>query len=170
MSAWIVEKEHIDALVAAALGELHAPQYPGDGWYGPRWNDETPQDDWTFEDHQTHSRTATREEADRIGSMIWWECVRSVAYRYPDLSVDELPDCGNYKYRRPWGSERPPVVAILKAISCYEYQSCEHPEWKTSEAHSFCAALRDRMIDELPGYEDANWGPPAECMAEQVTA
>ena len=43
-------------------------------------------------------------------------------------------------------------VKILAAINCYEYQACEHPEWKTSEARDFCEALRDRMIRMLPGY------------------
>jgi hypothetical protein len=45
----------------------------------------------------------------------------------------------------------------LKAISCYEYQSCEHPGWRKSEAHAFCEALRDMAIGCLPGYDDAPW-------------
>ena len=48
-------------------------------------------------------------------------------------------------------------VVILSAIACYEYQSCEHPGWATSEAHDFCHALRIKMIRMLPGYADAPW-------------
>jgi hypothetical protein len=45
----------------------------------------------------------------------------------------------------------------LKAISCYEYQSCEHPEWKTSQVRQYCEQLRRALIGCLPGYESAPW-------------
>ena len=44
------------------------------------------------------------------------------------------------------------AAKILAAISCYEYQACEHPEWLASEAKAFCDALRMHMIRMLPGY------------------
>jgi hypothetical protein len=46
-------------------------------------------------------------------------------------------------------------VAILKAIRCYEYQSCEHTGWETSEARLFCGAFRSRMIRMVSGYTTA---------------
>jgi len=49
------------------------------------------------------------------------------------------------------------AVELIKALHCYEYQSCEHPGWRTSQAHSFCRALERRLIGELPGYDDAPW-------------
>ena len=57
----------------------------------------------------------------------------------------------------------PPAGGILagrapKAIDCYEYQSCEHAGWPRSEARALCAALRHRLIGELPGYDAAPWG------------
>ena len=49
------------------------------------------------------------------------------------------------------------VVEALKALDCYEYQSCEHPEWETSEAFEFCRAMRNLLIGCLPGYDAAQW-------------
>jgi len=48
-------------------------------------------------------------------------------------------------------------VITLSLISCYEYQSCEHPEWRTSEARAICEALRKLAIRNLPGYDEAPW-------------
>ena len=52
---------------------------------------------------------------------------------------------------------QPSPVAILKAISSYEYQTCEHDEWTGSRAQAFCEALRGQMIRDLPGYDEADW-------------
>jgi hypothetical protein len=48
-------------------------------------------------------------------------------------------------------------VQVLKAIKCYEYQSCEHPSWEDSEARSWCNHLRLAAIEHLPGFEAAKW-------------
>jgi len=48
-------------------------------------------------------------------------------------------------------------VAILKAIQCLIYQSCEHPAWNESEAKLALAHMRSAAIGELPGYDDAEW-------------
>lgn len=55
------------------------------------------------------------------------------------------------------------AVMILKMCDCYEYQSCETPEWYGQPAHKNPAravleAIRSRAINSLPGYEDAPWG------------
>jgi hypothetical protein len=64
-------------------------------------------------------------------------------------------------YRHPYSFHRlsgiPDPVVILKAIACFEYQCCEHPDWAASQARQFCQELRDRCIDRLPGYQQAPW-------------
>jgi hypothetical protein len=55
-------------------------------------------------------------------------------------------------------SREPTPVEVLKAIHHYTYQSCEHPEWWTSEARAFVEALKNDQIHKLPGYNDAPWG------------
>jgi hypothetical protein len=50
------------------------------------------------------------------------------------------------------------VVVLIKAIHCYEYQSCEHDEWEKSKAADYCTALESMLVHELPGYDAAPWG------------
>jgi hypothetical protein len=60
-----------------------------------------------------------------------------------------------YRFRLLAGVPDP--VVILKAIACLEYQSCEHPDWATSQARRFCLELRDHCVERLPGYQQAPW-------------
>jgi hypothetical protein len=125
MSAYVVDKTHIDALLTAGLTNPPAAYYHGD---------------------QRHE--ITHQTAGTIGAMLWAENVRSVNYRYQEDEWEQV-----YELTELDGTIKPLIV--LKAISCYEHQSCEHPEWEQSEAHAFCRALQDRMIGQLPGYDDA---------------
>lgn len=156
MSAWMVSKAHIDAMVAAAMG-FSEPHESGMRW-AQYFDNESGQH--TVEIHYTdHTR------ASEVGMMLWAENLASIHYRYPDTaeSDNDYPgplgfssaDVATYKWRRT--TELAPEV-ILNAISCYEYQSCEHPGWRTSEARSFCDALRHKMIYTLPGVRSAPWG------------
>jgi hypothetical protein len=58
-----------------------------------------------------------------------------------------------------------PLTPGLMAMACryYAYQSCEHPGWHESTAHCLIDTLYDAVCDdrdpeELPGYADAPWG------------
>src|SRR6185437_13731070 len=95
-------------------------------------------------------REVNEENAETWGATLLAENRRSVNHRYNEDEF-EAP----YTFTKYDGHFSP--VAILKAISCYEYQSCEHPGWEASEAHDFCEALRARMIRKLDGYEQAAW-------------
>lgn len=44
---------------------------------------------------------------------------------------------------------------LAKGIANYEYQSCEHPEWESSEARAFCLAMKEAILSSLPGYDAA---------------
>jgi hypothetical protein len=68
----------------------------------------------------------------------------------------DIEFANRYKYD-PLAGRGIPVVGLLKAINCYEYQSCEHDDWEKSQAYRFCDALRKMLIRELPGYEEAVW-------------
>lgn len=154
MSAFVVSKIHIDALVTAGLAFDR---------YGPlRWMTR----DLTEEEQRTGyaegepwgpesvsiwrrlSRELTRDTAEQVGAMLWAENVRSVNHRYAEEEWEEV-----YTFERLPGTVNP--IVVLKAISCYEYQSCEHPEWERSEARRFCDSLRKHMINHLPGMDDA---------------
>ena len=153
MSAWIVSKSHIDALVSAALV---AARENGSSF---RWYDS--------DGNHSHEITYTDTiRASEVGMMLWGENLASINARYPDTIEDESACPGpcdfegsisvaGYRFTR---TPRLEPVVILKGVSCYEYQSCEHEGWKSSEAKAFCAALTDSMIALLPGYEEAPWG------------
>ncbi len=79
MSAYVVRRSHIDALVRTAIDGPAAvegsPPREGSG----RWHR------WTvYHDHDhDHGYEVSWQTADNIGRMLWTENVASVAYRYP---------------------------------------------------------------------------------------
>lgn len=140
MSASVVGKEHINAMIRAGLH----------GHYGPLhyyWNKE--------------AKVLNEETADEIGQMLLEENVKSVCYRYQDSELTNLPGKVNAEWLIPFTYrimlEAPTAVEAIKIIQCYKYQSCEDPEWEASEAFAFCEALTHAQYDRLPGYDAAPW-------------
>lgn len=146
MSAFVVPKAHIDALVAAGL-RAQAGAYA-----------ELPLT-WSVPRRREPARLDFLS-ADAVGRMLWRENVRSVAARYPNEAAewaDAMVDANAYGFPPLARVPALEAAAVLKAISCLEYQSCEHRGWKTSEAKRFCEALRTRLVCGLPGYREAAW-------------
>lgn len=172
MSAFMVSTDHIDALLTAGMSGVRR--------YGPlRWMVPAPVNEHAYQagepwgpeasqEYEQRRRELTEETAGQVGAMLLAENRRSVDHRYAEEEIEEP-----YLYHRyPRNVSRAELraqheagtlprplapVDILKMIECYEYQSCEHPEWETSEAHAFCQALRMDQISKLEGYEDAPW-------------
>ena len=160
MSAFMVGKEHIDALVTAAL-ERESGDFGPLSWFARELTDDEKSrayesgEPWGAEGPhiaQALRRQATPKQADRIGQMLMRENRLSVNHRYAESETEDI-----YIYRHPAARGRVDPVVILKGISCFEYQSCEHRGWEGSEAHAFCEALRHRMICRLRGYGEAPW-------------
>lgn len=126
MSAFVVSKAHIDALVSTAQA----------------WRTPMP------ESHS--SRMHSYVTGTELGQLLWDQNYASVNYRYSDESPAEL--------YTPTAKRRilTPVQA-LKAIQCYNYQSCETPDYEKSEAYRFVEAFKSEAISRLPGYSDADW-------------
>lgn len=152
MSVFVVHTAHVHALLTAGLhygagGEpvmwqwpwIDAPADRGD-WTSPAARDQAAQ----------RYRRLTRESAGRVGAVLLAENRRSVDHRHDEQRWEEP-----YVFV-PLPVPPPPVV-VLKAIVCYVYQSCEHPQWSDSEAREFCDALTIRAISRLPGYDTAPW-------------
>ena len=99
------------------------------------------------------------------------ECIASVGYRYPDCKYGELP--GPLPMPAPEQYEftdfgpRATIAETCKAIDCYAYQSCEHPDWPESGAARFCEHLRESLTCRLPGYAEAAWEWTPEALAER---
>ena len=152
MSAFEVDKTHIDVLISAALvGDHFGPL----SWYhgeipGTRPGEALPSHEDYLASLRKTKREVTRDNAGMWGALLVAENRRSVNHRYDEDEIEEP-----YEFTQYAGTFNP--TAILKAISCYEYQSCEHPEWQASEAKSFCDALRTHMIHSLAGWDKAAW-------------
>jgi len=131
MSAWIVFPVHTSYLVASAL-EL-AP----DGYL-------------TF----GHGRLLTPNTKDEVGQLLMDENVRSVQYRYDRDSFDELPGpvdkTGIREYRHNNLDLDLDPIMLLKQLDCYEYQSCECPDWEETDAYAFFQVVRALAEPQLP--------------------
>jgi len=89
--------------------------------------------------------------AREVGQLLWDENYRSVNYRYGEK--DKAPE---FHYRRKCYDFDP--LQVLHSISCYEYQTCEHPEWKDSNVKKLLSRLKSRMINILT--DGKIWGAP----------
>lgn len=127
MSAWVVEREHIDVMIRKALERQHGAmlQWVGENGY----------------------RQIDHENASEIGLILAQENVASVCCRYEQDTAEQYEDMLEYAYRDPGYVLTP--AEVFKTVGCYEYQSCEHPGWETSEAKRFCEALREAAQAEL---------------------
>lgn len=79
----------------------------------------------------------------RLDQELWHENVRSVNYRYREH--DTTP---TYRLTTTEAPLHP--LAILKAINCYQYQSCERPDWPESRAYQITERLRTAVLDRHP--------------------
>lgn len=156
MSAFEVDQTHIDIMISAALVRVSCGETLR--WYHDS-REEIPHTapGEMLPSHENYiaaldrtRREVTDDNAGMWGAALVAENRRSVNHRYEEDEIEEP-----YEFTQYAGTFNP--VAILSAISCYEYQACEHPEWKTSEAYDFCEALRRKMIRMLPGYDKAPW-------------
>ncbi len=134
MSAFMVSNKHLDYMLHAGLRYGRTFEL---SWHTPMDED--------------RRNVLTRETVNDVGIMLAAENRRSVNHRYGESNMEDF-----FEFSECRGGMID-LVQVLKLIDCYEYQSCEHPEWKHSEARIFCDALRRLMIGNLPGYEEAAW-------------
>jgi hypothetical protein len=132
MSAFIVNKEHIDALVNYMVA--HKVSY----WTG------------------NNRVNVTRFNAEEIGRILLDENVRSVNHRYSRISEYEKEVASAYSFAFSYRQLSP--VQIIKAVHCLDYQSCETDDWETTLAYKICQAILRTACYNLPGYEQAQWG------------
>jgi len=108
------------------------------------------------------------ETAQRIARELAAQNIRSVATRYPGDKDGERPGpCMGAQEIMDEAARiadamciRPPqlsTVAYLKMCDCYEYQACETPDWRETDAHHQIMWIRKALIREMPGYDDAPW-------------
>jgi hypothetical protein len=132
MSAWIVSKTHIDGLVHAGID----------------------------------AELIREEEADEFGRMLWRENLASLKACYPRGGDGGRPgpigfkdsDVDTYTFEPldgGLGASRQAPAVVRETASCYDYQSCEHPEWNDSRAKRFVDLLIE-LHKDAPGK--GPWG------------
>jgi hypothetical protein len=149
MSAYMVEREHIQYLLSAAMSRQINKSGGMFTWF-----------------HAGHRYELNYSTADAVGQMLWDENRRSIEARYPDTAEDFTNAPGpigedfvySHTHAPVWSTYDP--VQVLKSVDCLEYQSCEHDGWKDSQAKVFLLMLSNSATYALPGYDDAKWGAP----------
>jgi hypothetical protein len=130
MSAYIVENDHIDALLSYAIK------------HNVRYSPEP----------SAPSVEITAFNATEIGRILLDENERSVRHRYPG-DEDSTADSASYNFRR--FAPLPEAMIILKACDGFDYQACETDNYEQSVAAIIVNAIRGSAIPRLPGYSDA---------------
>jgi hypothetical protein len=175
MSAFVVDKAHINAMVRFGLTSPQRTHSPL-SWYDV--DTKTIKYTGDYEAYsrelQSHRHQLTREMADVVGQMLLDENVKAVGIRYSSSPVTDLPGRADAEYLIPYkvtfSYRIPTPVEVLSLINCYEYQSCEDDDYYETEAHHFCEALKNMAIRSLPGYEDApyEWTPEMDNPPKRV--
>jgi hypothetical protein len=130
MSAFVLDDAHIDAIL-----------------------------EWHSRSKNNYGRVTLSDELTLIGRKLIAQNWRSVEERYRERTADyfgECPEAEAYVYR-DYGRLLTPIE-IVKACDCYDYQACETPDYRETEAASFIDSVRYRAICKLPGYDAAAWG------------
>jgi len=133
MSAWIVQKEHIDVLIKSALTFVKGEDELGD--------------------LNKLGRMLWHENAASVG----------YRYSHHDdpLMGFKLWEADAYEYTDPGFSPTPKEASCT--AHCYNYQTCEHPSWEISDAFDFTLALLDKLERKGQEIEyEGPWGWDAE--------
>jgi len=146
MSAYIVDRATIHALV-------HAATWDQEGLY-------------VYWGNPGRHEKYDSSNADALGEILTRANVASVSYRYPNDSPEDLPGRVDLEWASPyvyplydsmrWPKPDPGYVFAM--LSCYEYQTCERPDWSESQAYAICDAIRRAWCKRVPGYDVAGWG------------
>lgn len=81
------------------------------------------------------------EEATATGKLLIAANNKSFSFNYEGRYDHELNDVDSYRFRgveaplRPWG--------VYKQARCYDYQSCDAPDWEQSQAFRLVRTLRE---------------------------
>ena len=145
MSAYIVSKAHIDAIITFAVGGARrvgtVKRIAEEGGHGE------------FVSSAVYTPS-------QIGAALRAENHASVDYRYSETTQVPAyvfrPICHGSAYSKPIRQLTP--LDIIKLSQSLKYQWCEHPGWKASFANDFLNRVISAAIATLPGYDNAFWG------------
>ena len=101
---------------------------------------------------------ASSEEIAHVANTLMTENYKSVYFRYRGNDVEEpetitAADVSSVVFRFD-------PIQVVKAVDCYQYQACEHDEWKDSMSKLLTDQLQGQAISKIDGYDAAPWGCP----------
>lgn len=136
MSAFIVSKEHIEAIVAYAQRKQIHVVHPSEKLI------------YSFSDP---------EDAVTMQNALVDENYRSIYARYGDKTPSPMIIKTADMNTVPKYSD----VAIYKACQCLEYQSCEHDDYRNTFGYRILSTIQnyaaDEIISKMPEYDKAAW-------------
>lgn len=138
MSCYIIEKKDIKQVVLAFrqfASAQHTPmvRIPGD---------------------QDYSDITEIETMSRVGQILVDQNYRSYNYRYDEELVTEVFEITGQDLMY---TKRLTPVETLKALTSYDYQASETPDYLETNARALVDLIRHYAIEALPGYEEARW-------------
>jgi len=144
MSAFVVDHQHINFLVEA--GRHYEVLWPGETEIRKLW------------------RRADKHTLSEVGQMLWDENIKSVRGRYPQDTLEQVPcklDDYPFQYRHihTFANGQTTPLQVLESCRAYEYQVCEHEEWRDSEACYFIEQLRKEAINRLQRDQELPFYP-----------
>ena len=154
MSAYMVSKSHIDALVDLTIYgplERHRGQQCWVGVYADLGDGRG-------------QRKITDGDEDAFGDVLIRENLSSIHYRYPETAATDPENTpgptdqywlAEYRHARP--GRQLMAIQGIKAIKCFQYQACEHPEWHDSKAKEILNSMIHSLVAYLEGYDAAAW-------------
>lgn len=151
MSAYVVDDHLIDFILTFIESDRQASvliQSAGDRVY-------------MQDDIKGHWHGVTKwHRLSQLGQLLIDENYRSVNYRYDD---SEAPHRYTFRRHQKAFAARVDRVAlqVLRALSCYDYQACESPDYRATDASGVIDSIRAHAISKLSGYEETEWGAPA---------
>jgi len=133
MSAFVLSAKHLNTLITYA--NVHADHMA-----------------WCVQPSGRELCWADCDHLQAAADILRAENERSVNYRYRE----QMPT-STVTFRFVDTRAMPPAVSIVKACNCYDYQTCETPDYYGTDAARIVDAIRHTAIAQLPGYEKADW-------------
>lgn len=113
---------------------------------------------------------AVSQKPTEAGRVLLRENAESMAYRYNMKDLDNDADGGTrpieylgyveeaegYEYDPSKPRKAYTAPEVMLALHSLEYQSCERPEFKESDAHKLIRAMESALIRAMPGYAAAD--------------
>jgi len=131
MSAWMVSKQHIDAMVTVYLG-LQDTRYASFNHIDPQ----------------------------KCGQTLVTQNVRSLEARY-GKGDDIIPAWAYRPYQYRPSVQPFSLAQALQNIACYEYQACETEDWQRTSAFYLCQSMTFLIARAAVGaeaYDGTRWG------------